>query len=64
MEYHLCVEMDGIKLKESEDKSEVLLGVTMQSNLKWSLQIEDLTTKLKKKVSRVGQAEVLNDQLL
>ena len=64
MENHLCVEMDGIKLKESEDKSEVLLGVTMQSNLKWSLQIEDLTTKLKKKVSRVGQAEVLNDQLL
>ena len=44
MEDHLCVEMDGIKLKESEDKSEELLGITMQSNLKWSQQIINLAS--------------------
>ena len=41
------VEMDGVILEESLDRSEVLLGVTMQCDLKWSHQIESLASKLK-----------------
>ena len=47
----LVVVMDGIRLKESKDKSEVLLGVNMQCDLKWSQQIEELTSKLRKRLA-------------
>ena len=43
----LSVEMDGVALKESVEKSEILLGVVIQSDLKWSLQLKALTDKLK-----------------
>ena len=46
----LNVVMDGVLLEESVEKSELLLGVIMQCNLKWSLQIEALVKKLKKRL--------------
>ena len=51
MEEELVVVMDGVRLKESVEKSEVLLGVTMQCDLKWSMQIEALAGKLKKRLT-------------
>ena len=39
----LQVEMDGVTLKESREKSEVLL--------KWSLQVKNLTSKLKARLT-------------
>ena len=32
----IVVEMDGVRLKESDEKSELLLGVSIQCNFKWS----------------------------
>ena len=43
--------MDGISLKEIEEKCEVLLGVKIKSDLKWSLQVKELTTKLKTRIA-------------
>ena len=39
--------MDGVRLKETELKQENLLGIVIQSNLKWSAYIDALTVKLK-----------------
>ena len=51
MEKELVVVMDGVKLKETVEKSETLLGVKIQSDLKWSQQVEELTGKLKKRLA-------------
>ena len=42
------VRMDGVILEDTVQKKETLLGVVIQNNLKWSAQVETLTTKLKK----------------
>ena len=47
----LVVEMDGVRLEENKDKSAELLGVTMQCNLKWSLQVKSLAEKLKTRLT-------------
>ena len=47
----LKVKMDGVTLKETEDKFEVLSGIKMLSNLKWSEQVETLSGKLKTRVN-------------
>ena len=47
----LVVMMEGERLEESKDKSAELLGVTMQCNLKWSLQIKSLAAKLKTRLT-------------
>ena len=47
----LEVVMDGVLLEESKDKYEVLLGVTMQCDVKWSEQVEKLVGKLKTRLS-------------
>ena len=39
LEDNLAVVMDGVRLEETAEKSEVLLGVTIQSDFKWSKQI-------------------------
>ena len=39
--------MDGVQLQESAERNELLLGCTIQSNLKWHHQIENLISKLK-----------------
>ena len=43
--------MDGVTLEASPEKSEKLLGVQIQVNLKWSQQIESLTSKLKTRIT-------------
>ena len=50
--------MDGFKLKESEDKSEYLLGIHVQSDMKWSKQIDVLKSKLKDRLT--GLSKVRN----
>ena len=47
----LNVEMDGVILEESEERSEVLLGVIIQCDHKWSLQLEALTAKQKTRLT-------------
>ena len=44
------VTMDGIKLKESDDKVELLLGCQIEPSLKWHIQVEELLKKLKKRI--------------
>ena len=41
------VQMDGVKLVESKEPSEFLLGCDIQPNLKWNVQVEKLIGKLK-----------------
>ena len=41
------VDMDGVRLEESADHCELLLGVEIQANLKWHAQISRLIKKLK-----------------
>ena len=57
----LKVEMDGILLKETEEKCEVLLGVKIQCDLKWSEQISNLTTKLKKRLAGLNRLRFILD---
>ena len=47
--------MDGIKLEERNDKFEDLLGVSIQSNLKWHKTVEDLKLKLKKRLAGLAK---------
>ena len=51
----LVVEMDGVRLEESVEKSELLLGVNMQCDIKWSVQIVALTSKLKTRLTGLGK---------
>ena len=46
----LDVTMDGIKLVESNEPSELLLGCQLETGLKWHSQIEELVKKLKKRL--------------
>ena len=43
--------MDGFHLKESEEKSEKLLGVVFQPNLKWNAHLLVLQGKLKDRIT-------------
>ena len=45
------VHMDGILIEESLEKCELLLGCTVQSNLKWHTQTENLLSKLKTRLA-------------
>ena len=47
----LEVFMDGVKLNESQDKCELLLGVEIQANLKWHSQVSRLIDKLKTRLA-------------
>ena len=49
------VSMDGHVLVESEDMKETLLGVTIQSDLKWAGHIGKLQKKLKERLSGLSQ---------
>ena len=46
----LKVEMDGVTLKESKDKRELLLGIIIQNDLDWSEQVKALLIKLKQRL--------------
>ena len=50
------VHMDGLRLEESLDKRETLLGVEIQANLSWHSQIARLKGKLKTRL--VGLAKL------
>ena len=56
LETKVDVTMNGIRLVESEEKAELLLGCHLQSSLKWHIQIEELVKKLKKRL--VGLASL------
>ena len=43
--------MDGVQIKVAEDDRESLLGVEIQSSLKWNLHIESLVSKLKSRLA-------------
>ena len=47
----LHVNMNGEILEKSEGHKELLLGVVVQCDLKWSLQIKNLVDKLKKRLT-------------
>ena len=49
--YKVSITMDGYALEESPDKSETLLGIEIDSNLKWHNQIAKLLQKLKKRLA-------------
>ena len=59
LDNHLIVEMDGAILEENIDKFEVLLGVSMQGNLKWSEQIVTLVGKLKKRLTGLDKLRLI-----
>ena len=48
--------MDGITLEETVEKCETLLGCEIQADLKWHKQIQELQSKLKKRL--VGLAHI------
>ena len=48
---NIKVAMDGVRLSESKEKCEELLGETLQCDLKWSKHIESLTSKLKARLT-------------
>ena len=50
---NICVTMDGFTLQESIEKSETILGVTVQSNLKWNTHVSDVRNKLKKRIAGI-----------
>ena len=43
--------MDGVILKETKENAESLLGIKVQNNLKWSIQIQSLSSKLKQRLA-------------
>ena len=51
--------MDGIAIQECEEKSELLLGCTIQSNLKWHAQVENLLSKLKTRLAGLNKIKYL-----
>ena len=55
----LEIVMDGINLEESEDKSEILLGIKIQNNLEWSGQVEELKGKLKKSLGGLANLKYI-----
>ena len=42
----LDVKMDGLELKEDQEKCELLLGCKIQSNIKWHMQVAKLSRRL------------------
>ena len=44
------VNMNGVDLKEDTDQSEILLGVYVQSDLKWHKHINELLKKLQNRL--------------
>ena len=59
LEEKLVVVMDGVTLEESKDKCEVLLGITMQCDLKWSEQVATLIGKLKTRLAGLDHLKLL-----
>ena len=56
---NIKVSMDGVELSESLESKENLLGVIIQTNLKWSCQVERLSSKLKQRLTGLGNLKHL-----
>ena len=53
----VTVSMDGIILKERPEKSEILLGCAIDSNLKWHNQVKELLIKLKRRLAGLAHVK-------
>ena len=53
----ISIAMDGLVLKESADKSETLLGIEIDSNLKWHSQVGKLATKLRSRLAGLSHVK-------
>ena len=53
--------MDGLQLNESEEKSEKILGVHLQSNLKWTKQCQEVQLRLKSRLSGLRKIQGILD---
>ena len=53
------VYMDGILIEEGKEKSELLLGCYIQSNLKWHVQVENLLSKLKTRLAGLNKIKYI-----
>jgi hypothetical protein len=53
----VSITMDGFVLEESLEKSETLLGIEIDSNLKWHSQIGKLLDKLKKRLAGLAHVK-------
>ena len=51
--------MDGVMLTEASGKKETLLGIIIQKNLKWSSQVDALTSKLKNLIASWKKSDTL-----
>ena len=51
--------MDGVQIKEDKDKCELLLGCSIQSNLKWHVQIQNLLSKLKTRLTGLNKIKFI-----
>ena len=56
---NLKVSIDGAELSESLESKETLLGVIIETNLKWSCQVEKLSSKLKQRLTGLGNLKHL-----
>ena len=55
----LKVDMDEVALTESKEKCELLLGVQIQSDLKWHVQVKELVGKLRKRLAGLRKLKYL-----
>ena len=59
------VQIDGVSLCESADKSENILGIVVQSNLKWDRHVTELQNRLKFRLAGLRKLQyVVNTQHL
>jgi hypothetical protein len=51
--------MDGVQIKEDKDKCEILLGCSIQSNLKWHVQVQNLISKLRTRLTGLNKIKYI-----
>ena len=56
------VMMDGVQLKENEDKSEKLLGCYIQPNLKWQKHVTEVLKKLQNRLNALDKVKSILPQ--
>ena len=57
----LKVSIDGVNLSQSNRSSEMLLGIKIQKNLKWTEHIEFLVSKLNKRLVALEKLRCIMD---
>ena len=57
--HHPEVHMDGVLLEEDKDKCELLLGCSIQGNLKWHVQVANLLSKLKTRLTGLNKIKFI-----